>query len=162
MYGSGSNTVTRYVETDFFEAYVAYDTANYISTMHDWSNYGSWGAVDAGQAHKQATLYLENGAQFTDKNTYGFLWKPATGSSYGSITPYFNGVAGTVTTWSQYDCANGGADFPNNPNYAPFSILDCQHLALILNTGSNAPMTVYSVDIWQAGTSNNIYYAAGQ
>ena len=155
-YGLGGNTVVRYIEADVMEAYNIADTRDYISTMHDWSH-------DQGQRHIQATLTLPLGVQFTQKNTYGLLWTPATDTTAGTLISYFNGVKGSYfQEWSKYDCSQSGADYSGNPEYSSFSILDCQHLALMLDTGADTPMTVYSVNVWQVGVSKNVYPASAQ
>jgi hypothetical protein len=46
-------------------------------------------------------------------------------------------------------------DTPANQSWA-FSIIDRQHLALILETGLNQTMKVKSVNVWQTTDANNI------
>jgi hypothetical protein len=36
------------------------------------------------------------------------------------------------------------------------SIIDQRHMALILGTGTEQPMTVYAVSVWQASSANDI------
>ena len=37
-----------------------------------------------------------------------------------------------------------------------FGILDQQHVVLILGTGPGEPMTIESVNVWQASAANNL------
>lgn len=82
-------------------------------TVHDWSS-------DAGARNNAQTIGLGGSqvrrfrqtnsitpnahflCQFTSPNKYGFLWIPATPTSPGSATPYFNGVAGTTQTYVRF------------------------------------------------------------
>ena len=82
LYGTGNTNVTRYVETDVLEAFTSYDTTDYIATMHDWSR-NKDGIPDNGQTHQQRTVVLPSGVSLTQKNTYGFLWLPATATTRG-------------------------------------------------------------------------------
>ena len=114
---------------------------------------------------RQVQVNLASNEHFTTPNKYGYLWIPATPgvNGSGSGTFFFNGQAvqyGTIT-WNPYDCSNVN-DYVGNPNYSPFSVLDCQHPALIFSTGLNVPMTVHSVDVWQASTANNFYAFAAR
>lgn len=148
-YGQGNTSVFRSIEPDFFEAYNTGDTEDYIATMHDWSS-------DSGAAFQQSTMPL-HGADFKKPNRYGLLWAAATSKTLGSFTPYFNGVAGSTTTWSQYNCSNTANDYFGRITYSAFSIIDCQQLGLLIGTGLNVPMTIYSVDVWQYNTAKNVY-----
>ena len=84
------------------------------------------------------------GTNLNQSNTYGFLWVPATATTQGYAEWFFNGQqVGQTVTWTQ-----------GSPG--PYGILDGDHLALILGTGPNSPMTVSNVQVWQASTANDI------
>ena len=88
--------------------------------------------------------------------TYDSVGRPATATSQGYAHYYFDGLPTTdKVTWSFYN--------PENPPPPPaatapwkFGVNDCQHVALILGTGMNQPMTIHSVDVWQASSQANI------
>jgi hypothetical protein len=63
---------------------------------------------------------------------------PATATTRGSATFYFDGVKGPNTiTWNQYNPANAKAT-PVAGSTA-YSFLDANHLGLIIGTGSKKP-----------------------
>ena len=76
------------------------------------------------------------GTDFSKPHTYGMLWVPGQ-----KLTFYFD-----------------GKQLPNDTSLAagsPYSVLDQQHLNLILGTGPTNPMTVYNVSVWQASGAND-------
>jgi hypothetical protein len=56
---------------------------------------------------------------------------------------------------SRRRCAAIGAPPVNQP--WAFGRLDHQHLVLIVGTGPNEPVTIRSVNAWQAAASNNLH-----
>ncbi|MGY3366181.1 hypothetical protein ACVWZL_003306 [Bradyrhizobium sp. GM2.4] len=75
------------------------------------------------------------------------------------------------TSGGNHQADNSGVTAPNLPvstattcivakvevqDYTTFSILDSQHLVLILGTGVGEPMTVKSVRVWQASDAGNM------
>jgi Calx-beta domain len=146
-------------EFDFFEYDVATYTGNssdIAGSEHDW--YGVWTAATNYQ--KVSTPYSQNvhatpaGTDFSTPHRYGFLWVPATATTQGYGQWYFDGVqVGGTLTWNQYSPAD-----PPPPvlGTTAFSIADVQHFPLILGTGDNFPMTVYSVSVWQASAAGNL------
>ncbi len=127
---------------------------------------------NSGNAVGYGNVALTNGG-VPVPHRYGLLWVPATSSSDGSIKYYLDGVLQVTQVWGQFNCAAP----PQSPLFNQvwkYGVLDCQHLALILDTGAgksqapqggwsgvqpvqngyapNNPMTVYSVDVWQAGS----------
>jgi hypothetical protein len=157
---------------------------SYGGATHDWGGtYGTWTAVNSGVASTSSSAYTgweynysndynslgipnnyfittPTGTNFTQPHRYGYLWVPATSTTLGYAQYYFDGVAtGDKITWSQYDCANppsGPATTATAAKPWIFGILDCQHPSLILATGTGEPLTVYSVDVWQASAKNNL------
>jgi hypothetical protein len=74
------------------------------------------------------TLVVDAGTQWNAFHTYGCLWVP------GSVTWYFDDHEESRVTWQSGD---------------PYSIIDSQHLVLELTVGSNWPVTIKSVRVWQ-------------
>jgi hypothetical protein len=67
----------------------------------------------------------------------------------GYIQEYFDGAPiGRRVSWSKLK--NLSAIPPT-----PFGIADLQHLLLILGTGTQYPMTLRSVSVWQLSDANN-------
>jgi hypothetical protein len=60
---------------------------------------------------------------------------------------------GADRRWTKFD---NQPPPPTNQPWA-FGRLDQEHLVLILGTGPNEPMTIRSVNVWQASDSNNLH-----
>jgi hypothetical protein len=156
--GQPSN-VMHFAEMDFFE----YDTWNwagqntYGGATHDWGGtYESKKGWQYNYHNDKFVIRLPKDIDFTKPHRYGYLWVPATATSQGYAHYYFDGLPTTdKVTWSFYNLENPP---PPPAATAPwkFGINDCQHMALILGTGMNQPMTIYSVDVWQASLKANI------
>jgi hypothetical protein len=143
---------------DFFE----YDTCwaglnTYGGATHDWG--GTWDSENGWQYNYQndnSVIRLPKDVDFDKPHRYGYLWVPATPTSPGYAHYYFDGLTTTdKVTWSFYD--------PDDPAPPPatkapwkFGVNDCQHMALVLDTGAKQPMTVYTVAVWQASSKANI------
>jgi hypothetical protein len=155
-----------FIETDFFEYDVWSFSPHYEygGAMHDW--YGIYEKTCSGNycnvsnAGGGGTLFSNFQVEtpsttiFTDDHAFGFLWLPATSTTPGKATYYFDGKAtNDVVTWSLY----AGTDSPP-PGTAPwtFGVVDGQHLVLILGTGSGEPMTLRSVSVWQKSAADNL------
>jgi hypothetical protein len=150
------------IEVDFFEylllAYGGPQNA-YASSMHDW--YGIYkstcppGLCQVGFEFNESKRLAPTGTDFTQYHTYGSLWVPATSGTPGYIQFFFDGEPiGGVRKWAQFTDQP-----PTNPKQQPwaFGVLDRQHLILILGTGPQEPMTVQSVNVWQASASQNLH-----
>jgi hypothetical protein len=131
--------------------------------MIDW--YGDYGISNTywnvQSPYLDKTLQFPSNTIYTIPHKYGFLWLPATPTSNGSATFYFDGVpySSQVISWNQYQ---GQAPYTNLENNAPstpwsWSLLDQEHVGLIFNTGLNEPMAVTSVNVWQANANWNIH-----
>lgn len=155
-----------FIETDFFEYDVWSFSPHYEygGAMHDW--YGIYESTCAGgycnvsnsggggTSFSNFQVQTPTTTDFTQYHAFGYLWVPATSSQQGYGQYYFDGVAtNDKVTWSEYS----GSDTPP-PGTAPwtFGILDQQHLALVLGTGPNEPMTIKSVDVWQTSAAHNL------
>lgn len=155
-----------YVEVDIFEYNPRKEAPanDYFGSVHEW--YGISG-ITCPREFCQATNY-NNQSKFTNYliatpsnnnflqfHKFGVLWVPATKTSQGYLQYYFDGHAtGDRISWSQY------RDQPPPPTKSTpwtFGILDRQHMYLILGTGDNEPMTVQSVNVWQASDSQNLH-----
>src|SRR5208282_3443137 len=149
--GTGPASQGNWIEADIAE----FDTANvYGFALHDW-----YGAVGSGNDVNTGAISgspaQPAGANYSQPNTYGFLWVPATATSQGYAKFYFNGTqVGNTITWNQYNPANGPT--PSLSNGSAFSVMDEQHLALILGAGSNSSNTVSNVEVWQASAAQNV------
>ena len=98
------------------------------------------------------------GGSLLGSNTYGMLWVPATATTQGYIQWFFNGVqVGPTVSWNQY---NANQAFPpSNAASTVCNVLDTMRIVPILGTSNpSAPMTITSVQIWQASGANNAQY----
>jgi hypothetical protein len=155
-----------YIEPDFFE----YDLWSfrppnvYGGAIHDW--YGVYQRTCPGNAFCNMSNAGHGGTRFSnfgistpDKtdfrqyHKYGFLWVPATAAAPGFAQYYFDdSLTSDRVTWTSF------ADQAPPPGLAPwtFGVIDQQHLAVILDTGAGQPMTVKSVNVWQASRAGNL------
>ena len=127
-----------FIETDFMEQYFA-DNQNYLGVMHDWE----------GCKPQTTTCVKLNGDTFAppdplDKrhpmddphfdqfHTYGFLWIPAKSYSIkdGSATWFFDGKNLGTVYFKKYS---------GDPPLGEYSVIDSDHLPLILTSGLNLP-----------------------
>jgi hypothetical protein len=150
---------SHFIEPDFFEADAGTATA-YGGAIHDW--YGKWGASPCPNYCAYSTPYstvlrtLPAGTNVAQYHRYGMLWIPATPTTQGSYTYYFDGVQiGKKTTFSMY---SGQPPVPTSTTPWSFGIVDQQHLVLILSTGASTPMNVKNVQVWQKSTAGNLKY----
>ena len=150
-----------FVEVDFFE----YDIDErglglnyYGANMHDWygvynSTCAGHGFCDAWRGYSDVKTAVQPGTDLTQYHTYGFLWVPATPAGEGYAEFYFDRrPVGNKIVWGKFTNQNG---VPDGQPWK-FGILDNQHLALILGTGVGEPMTVASVNVWQASDNGNL------
>lgn len=151
------------IEVDFFEyLLLPYGGPQYAysSSMHDW--YGIYkstcapaGLCQVGFEFNESKRVAPADTDFTRYHTYGSLWVPATSGTSGYIQFFFDGAPiGVVKKWTQFTNQP-----PANLKQQPwaFGVVDQQHLVLILGTGPNEPMTVQSVNVWQASASQNLH-----
>ncbi|MET4605077.1 hypothetical protein ABIB90_004572 [Bradyrhizobium sp. JR4.1] len=85
---------------------------------------------------------------------FGMLWIPATEDSRGSVKFYFDRKQiGSSIQWTKFRDED-----PPVTASSPwkFGILDRQHLILILTAGRSSPITVRSVNVWQASARANL------
>jgi hypothetical protein len=97
------------------------------------------------------------GTDFSQPHRYGCLWVPATPTSQGYLQFFFDGVQTASPTfyWNYWNPDSPPIPVPENGSTA-MSIMDQRHMALILGTGTDQPMTVHSVTVWQGASAQNI------
>jgi hypothetical protein len=150
-----------FIEVDFFEYDIdeANGGANYYgANMHDW--FGAYNTTCAGQGFCDASRRYSDVKTavhpitgLTQYHTYGFLWVPAPADGAGYAQFYFDrSPVGNKIVWTKFTDQDGAPD--GQP--WKFGVLDHQHLALILGTGIGKPMTVGSVNVWQASDRQNL------
>jgi hypothetical protein len=156
---------SHFIETDFFEYDVwSFSPHNeYGGAMHDW--YGVWNQTcgsgycsvsnsGGGSNFDNFQVQTPPSTDFTQYHAFGFLWVPATGTTKGYAQYYFDGQpTNDKVAWSKY--APSDTPPPGTAGWT-FGVLDQQHVVLILGTGKNEPMTLRSVNVWQASTANNV------
>jgi len=81
---------------------------------------------------------------------------PATPSTQGYLKFWFDGVENGATLYWNYNNPNNPFPPPPVANQTMMSGLDARHVFLILGTGTDQPMTVKSVTVWQASGANNL------
>lgn len=146
-----------FIEADFFEYvlkdYVERGKLNYFGgTLHDWFGPPTGKYNHVTLPHRLVVREVPADTDFTQYHRYGFLWVPATSAQDGYAEYYFDGRrVGRRIAWEQY---TNQAPPPKPPWM--FSIIDRNHLVLILGTGPNQPMTVQSVNVWQASNAKNM------
>jgi hypothetical protein len=171
--GDAATNYNNDVEVDYFE----YDIQGrgldiYGATIHDW--YGTYETTCPGKSYcdwrtpnavSQRTV--PTGTDFTKYHSAGYLWVPATSTTPGSATFYFDRVlVGATTTWNAWtdlpplaETADGAPPAPPSPQPAwALSTMDQEHYFLVLGTGPKEPMTVQEVDVWQASDATNIHH----
>lgn len=150
-----------FAEVDFMEYNIAYTQQSddvYSGSILNW--YGIYAETCPSppkiycvqqNSYDSKLRSVAASVNFSDYHHYGALWVPATATTDGYIEWYFDGQAiGATASWSKLQ--NAGV-MPPSP---PFAILDQQHLAVMLGTGSQYPMTVQSVSVWQRSAANNL------
>lgn len=147
---------SHFIEDDFFE-YVTASFAgpnSYGATMHDW--YGIYNKTcppgyckinntyGGGSFFKNAVIKTPTNTDWAQFHIIGQLWVPSNGQSKGYVQNYFDGKLMSTVSWvpSISGTSPPSGDFT-------FSIMDQNHLVVILGTGINQPLHVDWVHIWQ-------------
>jgi hypothetical protein len=137
-----------WTEVDFME----YNNSEYTIE----NNIGNWTDFFGSTSNPYGIVPVSGSTNFAEPHVYGCLWVPATPSTQGYLKFYMDGVQTSQTFyWDYYDLASPPAPTPVNGSTA-MSVMDLRHLMLILGTGTDQPMTVQSVSVWQASSANNI------
>jgi hypothetical protein len=141
-----------FAENDFFEYNLKrwYGVNYYGGAVHDW--YGTFNQcgnqwycdVNNGET---SVITVPPSTDWTQYHTVGQLWIKGTAANgnQGSILYYFDGQPTSDTvTW-----VDSGDGTPPPTGDFIFSIIDKQHLMLVLGTGVNEPFTIDWVRVWQ-------------
>jgi hypothetical protein len=143
------------VEVDVFEfteGVARASSPRYGVALHDW--YGIFEKTCPKMCQVQVpivTRSLPEDTDFSHYHAYGFLWIPAGDDHPGRAEFYFDRMlVGRSRSWTKFDPA---VDVPPPSGDRVYAFLDMQHMALILGTGSDQPMTVASVRVWQRTAS---------
>ncbi len=133
---------------------------HYYTTLHNW--YGVYnetcasGYCDVNNSFQAANqTFVPNYTDFTQYHRIAVLWVPATGSTNGNISFWFDDImVNGPYSYAQFSLVTP----PTPPPAAPyiFSILDQRHLALIAGGGNKNPVTLRSMDVWQGSGSCNL------
>ena len=137
-----------FIEDDFFE----YDTASSLSpytygaALHDW--YGIYKKTCpegfCGITNPNFKVSPPKGTDFTQIHSYSQLWVPSVNGQKGFINNYFDGQLLNQVTW-----VTSGDGTPPPSGTFTYSILDKQHLAIMLGTGDQQAMRINRVRVWQ-------------
>jgi len=157
--GQGAN-YEHFVEPDIVEDDLGKSYKNaYGGNVHDW--YGQLETTcphhvfcDIDLPFMAVVRTVPAGTDFNAWHRYGFLWIPATSAKAGSISYWFDGVRVGLTTI--YYRLPPRATPPAGAPWT-FSVIDDQHLVLILGTGASTPLRVRDVDVWQASAAGNLH-----
>ena len=141
-----------FMEVDIMEAFSTSASDTYQSTLHDW--YGvhavtcsAWCSVTSN--YYAGTAHAPKGTDWNIYHRYAVAWIPATVSTQGCYYFYFDDIKMSSICYSQFTTQ---AAPPTSLTPWTFGIGDSQHLTLEFGGG---PITVKSVNVWQATTSNN-------
>lgn len=146
---------TSYSEPDFFEADGAAGLGQ--SSLHHWYGTGTCsGSSNCIYSNNAFMTYLTPSA--VQVHYWGALWVPATVSTNGYIQMYLDGVKrGPPVSWSQYVAASDSPP-PSGSTPWAFGVVDVNHLVLFLSAGTNTPINVNSVNVWQINGSGNVIH----
>ena len=145
---------------DFFEYNTAFGRATneYGGTLHDW--YGEHGKSCAkycstNTSYRSSTIKVPKGTDWKKYHKIGALWVPAAKGVKGYITFYFDGLPMNTFYWERFAPDEGPPLVPAIARSTTHSVSDVLHMALILGGAEKAPMTIRSVNVWQASDANN-------
>jgi len=156
------------IYNDFFEVdFMEYDVKEY-SYQNGIGNWYGYPAATRSGTHNpyqaiggsDGSVLVPKGTDFSQYHKYGCLWVPATPSTQGYLKFYFDDVQTDSPTfyWNYYD-PNDVSTYPAAPplnGSTAMSGMDWRHMLLIMGTGTDQPMTVQSVSVWQASSANNL------
>lgn len=134
----GSPAPSQWYEPDFMEM-DASSPNQYGIALHNW-------LAPQGSNNQDSTTLppatVPFGTDFSKPQKFGFLWVTATSTSVGYAKWFFNRSPVGTITWAQGDSRYGA--------------FDSRTIALSLGTGPTNPMTVYSVEVWQASGAGDV------
>ena len=144
-------------EADLFEADYSEATTLGIGGLHNW--YAQYGT----KAQTHPGFPPVTGIDTSTPHHYSALWVPATASTQGYITFYFDGTVVGTATWDQYNSNTPPAPTGMETNSqlwtggTAFGVMDARCMMFNWSTGpgTTSPMTIYSFSVWQASASSN-------
>lgn len=156
-----------FIEVDIFE-YDVWEFAgkkSYGGAVHDW--YGRYrdtcpkphycrvtNAKNSGTRFDNFIITTPPRTDFKKAHKYGVLWKPASPNKSGTLQYYFDRIPlNDKVDWVKFE---NQPPPPGEANWT-FGIIDEQHLALVLSSGIDQPLTVQNVSVWQNNRCNNWY-----
>ena len=147
-----------FAEADIMEFDRGAPHTTYGSTLHEyWGIINSTCPVPAGlyceitSPFTPGTVTPPAGVNFNQYHRYAMLWVPATGSTNGFMTFYFDDMPiGPTFSWAQFTNQSP-------PPVAPwiYGVFDTQHLPVLIGSNSGS-MNVKSVDVWQGPGACNL------
>jgi hypothetical protein len=153
-----------FMEVDTLEYDRPYSTLpnTYGGTLHDW--YGIFNSTCSPPANQYcnvatpfttSTKTVPPGTDWTLYHRVAVLWVPATSLANGTITFYFDDIPmNNPVSYSQFTSQSPP---PTSSTPWTFGIIDQQHLTPLLDAGTNTPINVRSVHIWQNSSACNLY-----
>lgn len=92
---------------------------------------------------------------FAQFHLYGMLWLKEAANTPGKVQYYFDRVpVGKPVEWRKGRLEDQKPPL-DNQGYI-YSVLDRQHLVLVLGSGAKAPIRVRKVEVWQASDAENL------
>src|SRR6202034_420246 len=145
---------------DFFQYDV--NEYSYQNGIGNWYGYPPGAATS--NPHQSVggaagSVLVPKGTDFSQYHKYGCLWVPATPSTQGYLKFYFDDVQTGATFYWDYYNPNDPSTYPAAPpvnGSTAMSGMDWRHMLPILGTGTDQPMTVQSVSVWQGSGANNL------
>jgi hypothetical protein len=163
----GTNNAPMHVEVDILEWFVNASDAGlpanaiggtaqaFSSAPIDWYGPGQQTPMFGSDAGLDSTSRVPANNDPSQYHKVGGLWVPATSTTQGYLKTFFDDVqVGPMPTWTLY---NGGTVPVGAGGTAPnWSSLDVSKVVLLWGTGTNNPMTVSSIKVWQRSDGANI------
>jgi len=139
-----------YFEGDLMENFLSnygVPLNQFTATNHDWYSTNPPNT----NIQNQAFITVPN---FNTYHTYGMLWIPATATASGTISYYLDGTNIGTTHYSKLSATQTPP--PSDKKPWEYAIIDNDHLTLQIGSDNAVPLTVQSVDVWQASAANNL------
>jgi len=151
-FGLGQLNNNQNLEWDFFEFQRDGDNSEFDSGWHHW--YGAGQDYSALTAGESGTCNLPPGTNINQPHKYAGLWVPATSTTQGYITMFFDDIE-IIPQRHRYNLYGGGST-PGQANNSPGSIIDLQHCRIMWGTSNVNAFTLHSFSVWQRDDSRNI------
>ena len=136
---------------EYFQGQWSDPLNQYSASLHDW-----YGPSGSGDQYAIGTAYTVPQADFSNYNTVAMLWVPATGTTDGHINFYWNG--NLVSTQSYTQLTDADQPPPSASTPWAFGIIDQDHLVIETGSDNTYPITIQSVNVWQASANSNLHH----